>query len=384
MVRPSTRLAAGTLVLALPLAAAAGCGAAKKRTIKQEFAAAQSNLENASAVSMTLRFKDAKGNTLKAVTKGEDAAPEAIAKELLGGSVTVTTGSGSGKLKDVKIDPNATEQQLQDAVKGINIGISVKDTKTTVAEIRLVDSTLYARVDFAEIDRLATAAGQEGFDASYDDFVDSAPAEVQPALKDAKAGKWLKLPLSEYIGKLKDLSGALPTPSAGASVDTKKLQNDVIAAVKPYVKVTEANGGKDDRVLSVDVDARPAAKALLTLLKSEKDLPFAGFLGDVSPTDVDDNLADGKAHGTITLSDGHLKQVTIDIDSIRKLDPEPGTTDLAGSDVVLDVDDSADAVKAPTDNVSTVDVKATVESLFQDFFGGVSESFSSSATIAEG
>ena len=97
----------------------------------------------------------------------------------------------------------------------------------------------------------------------------------------------------------------------------------------------------------------------------------------------DRDCAAAASNGEFSIANNGAANYKSYIDSIRKLDPEASTTDLAGSDVVLDVDDSADGVKAPTDNVSTVDVKATVESLFQDFFGGMSESFSGSAT-AEG
>ena len=65
----SLRLLAGTLVLALPLAAAAGCGAEKKKTVKQEFAAAQSYLGDSKAASFTLRFDDAQGNFAKVINK---------------------------------------------------------------------------------------------------------------------------------------------------------------------------------------------------------------------------------------------------------------------------------------------------------------------------
>ena len=50
------RLLAGTLVLALPLAAAAGCGAEKKKTVRQEFAAAQDHLGDSKSAAFTLKF----------------------------------------------------------------------------------------------------------------------------------------------------------------------------------------------------------------------------------------------------------------------------------------------------------------------------------------
>ena len=84
--RPA-RLIAGTLVLALPLAAAAGCGAVKKRSIKQELTSARSHLADSSAASFTLRLEDKQGS-LAALAKKSGDVPDAAVKDLLGGSVT--------------------------------------------------------------------------------------------------------------------------------------------------------------------------------------------------------------------------------------------------------------------------------------------------------
>jgi hypothetical protein len=361
----TTRLAAGTLALALPLAAAAGCGAAKKRSIRQELTAAQHNLADSSAVSFTLRLGDSKGSLAKAATS-DDGLTAAGAKDVLGGSVTYTYDAKSaGKISGV--DADASESQLKTALADVHLAIKVADAKTTVGEIRLVDSTLFARIDVAEIDRVAQEAGSDGFAQSFDDVIASAPAQYQPALRDVKAGKWLQLPLSAYLGKLKDAVSSLPTPAASTQSEVRSTGKDLFAAVKPYVTVTDANDSSSDRKLDVTVDARPALKAALKVLQGVKGLPLAGALGGVTPADVDAHVADGKARGTITLADGHLKQVTVDLASVVALDPESSAPDLSGGSVVLDVDDSADRVSAPTDNVSSVDVKALIDDLLRGF-----------------
>jgi hypothetical protein len=370
----STRLVAGTLVLALPLVAAAGCGVAKKRSIKQELTSARTHLANSEAASFTLRLEDKRGSLAALAKKGGDL-PEAAVKELLGGSVTYTFDAKSAQqLKGV--DGRSSTDQLKKALAGVRFAVAVRDAKATVAELRLVDSTLFGRVDVTEIDRIAKEAGSDGVAGSFDDAIASAPPEYRPALRDAKAGKWLKLPLAGYLAKIKDAVGSLPTPAPGGSGDLQKTRQDLFTALKPYVTVTDANDSSSKRVLDVNVAARPALKAALAVLKRSKGLPFAGALQDVQPSAIDHNVSDGKAHGTITLTDGHLTQVTLDLESIRTLDPGKSSDSLAGSSVVLDVDDSADQVKAPTDGVSRVDVKALVDDLFTNLTAGLGSSVS--------
>lgn len=360
-----TRLVAGTLVLALPVVAAAGCGVTKKRTIKQELVAARTHLSDSQAASFTLRLGDAKGALAELAAQDGDLSAEAV-KDVLAGSVTYTFDAESGsKLRS--LDPSASTADLRSALKNVHFAIAVKDAKGTLAEIRLVDSALFARVNLDEIDWIAQEAGSEGVGSSVDDFIDSAPEQYQPALRDARAGKWLKLPLDSYLDKLKDLASSIPTPAPHAEKGLQQTGTDLFAAVQPFVKVTDANNSSSKRVLDVDVDARPALKAALGVLKAAKGLPFGDVFEGVTPAEIDREVAPGKAHGTVTLSDGHLTQVTVDMESIRSLDPHKGRTSLAGSSVILDVDDSAERVTAPTDNVSEVDVKALIDDLFQQF-----------------
>jgi hypothetical protein len=345
VLRSSTRLAAGTLVLALPLAAAAGCGVEKKRSVKAEFASAQSNLSNSKAASFTLRLEDGKGNVEKLATQ-DDAAPKEVVSALLGASVTYTVDPASdATLKSIVVKGSAP-LKLSEQLKKTNAAFVVRDSTATVAELRLVAGVLYARVDLAEIGRLAKAGGVKDFDGQLDDFVNQADPKLATGLKEVRAGKWVTLPIADYLQKFQDLAksftggltgepGTKATPSPQEYSD---LGKKLFAAVKPYVKVTDANDSSSKRVLDVDVKARPAVKAALALLQTEKGLPFAGFLKGVTPADVDSNLA-----------------------SIRTLDPKAGKDSLAGSSVVLDVDDSADQVTAPTD-LAAFDLGALIDS----------------------
>jgi len=375
-VNRSTRLVAGTLVLALPLFAAVGCGAQKKKTVRQEFTAAQGYLGDSKAAAFTLRLGDAKGNLAKLITKDGDVPP-AVVTALLKGSITyVTDPAGDATLKSVQ---STNPADLKAAFSKTNLAFVIRDDKAEVLELRLIAGDLYAHVNLTEIGALAKAGGVDDFDASLDEAAASMDPRLKQALTDVRAGKWLKVPLAKYIDKLQDLAGSMAPgmPSgSGKQYDFSSLGKKAYDAVKPFVSVTSANDSSTDRVLDVKVQARPAIKALLGVLAAEKDLPFGSMLGNVD-TEVDKNIKDGVAKGTITLHDSHLTQVAVDLESIRQLATDPGTDSFAGVQVVVEIDDSADQLAAPTD-VSSFDLAAMLEDLVGSFFGGMSGSSQSS------
>jgi hypothetical protein len=369
-VNRSLRLTAGTLVLALPLAAAAGCGAEKKKTIRQEFTAAQKSLGDSKAAAFTLSFNDSKGSFAKVLTSDGDA-PEALVTALLKGSITyVADPTGDATLRSVQAEA-ANPTDLKASLSKVNVAFIVKDDKADLAEIRLVAGDLYAHVNLDEIKVLAKAGGVDDLDAMLDENIGQADPRLASALKDVRAGKWLKLPLAKYLDKLQEIAGSFAPGLTGGADTSKKydfagIGKKAYDAVKPYVKVTDANDSSKDRVLDVKVKARPALTALLGVLKAEKDLPFASLLGDVSASDITDNVRDGEATGTITLHESHLTSVAIDIESIRQLATDPGTDSFEGVKVVFGIDDSADAVAVPTE-VSTVDLGAMIEEFLDSF-----------------
>lgn len=369
----TVRLAAGTLALALPLAAAAGCGVEKKKTVKAEFAAAQANLDKSKAVAVTFRLDDAKGNLVKGLTA--DDTPAALAQALVKGSITFV-GDPAGNATFASLKPTASQADVKASLEKVNFGIVVRDDKAAIGEIRLVAGDLYARVDLKEIGRLAKAGGAQDFDSQLDELIGSADPRFAKALSDVRAGKWLKLPVTKYLTQLQDLAKNF-NPALGAADTTKKYDyqafgSKLFTAVKPYVKVTDANDSSSDRVLDVKIQARPALKAVLAVLKADKDLPFGSLL-DVTPALIDENVADGTAHGTITLKDSHLKQVAVDVESLRLLAKDPGKDSAAGVRLIVDIDDKAAQLTAPTD-LATIDLGGILEEFLQSF--GAASSFS--------
>ena len=382
MSRTSTRLAAGTLALVLPLSAVAACGAEKKKTVKAEFESAQQHLADSKAASFTLRVDDSKDALAALMTEEEDGLSKEVAAAILGGSVTYVVDPVGDATLGESSSAALSPTDVAGALKKVNVAFVVKDDKGLLGEIRLVDGVLYAKVVYAEVKRLAELGGAEDVDAELDSAVADGPPELAQIVKDVKAGKWLKLDTTAFADQLKELSdglvtgfGASPAPSA-EPFDSEALGKRLYDAVKPYVTVTDANDSSKDRVLDVKVQARPALKAALKILAATDDLPFPNVFADIDPAEVDDNVKEGTAKGQIRLSDSHLKQVSVDIESIRVLSTDPGDKSVAGSSVVFDVDDSIDELKAPGD-VSSVDLAELVQQ-FLDGFAGMVEGEQSS------
>lgn len=374
MTRTRTRLLVGALTLALPLGAAAGCGVEKRRTIKAELASATQHIKSSKAVSLTVRFDDTKGN-LAALAYDDKSTPKAVSKAILGGSVSFTVDpAGSTTLQQLPTK-GTSDADIKSAIKKVNAAIVVRDDQSIIGELRLVDGSLYAHVDLAEINRLAKLNGSEPVDDALDNAFGDDPTTAK-ALADVRAGKWLKIPIADYIDRFKDLAKSFtpgdvepqPKPKATAQPDFNALGDRLLKAVKPSIKVTDANNSTSNRVLDIKVRVRPALKAALAVLKATKDLPFASQLKTVDDAAIDKAVADGTAHGTISLSNGHLKQVAIDLESFRTLDPKPGTKTLQGASVIFDVDDSAAEVPAPTD-VSSFDIGELLDSFLSGFDG---------------
>lgn len=364
------RLGAGLALVALPLGAVAGCGSSQatgKESAQSALQRASRNLLDSGATSIVVRFDDRGGAASKAATSGDQPLTPAQADLLLGGTVSMTIDPAAGTtLRDLQAADPALAPAEQ--VKLVNVSLSVQADGGALAQLRLVGGDLYVN---ASLDRISAIAGTGGsptdVGGQLDQLAAQSPGELAPLVRDVRAGRWIKLPLARYADRLAQLQkGAAPSPSA--SVDPKKLSADLLAAVRPFVAVTEASGDGRTRVLDVKVQAKQALKAVLASVMSM--LPAVPGLSAVDPSGID-RLADGTVDGTVTLADNHLTKLTLDLASASRLAAAGGSPapDLTGSSVTVDVDDSAPEVTVPGD-VSGVDVGALVEQ-FAGALGGV-------------
>ena len=356
------RFTAGVALVALPLAAAVGCGEAaetKRQTVSDSLSQASQNLQSSESTSVVLRFDDASGNARRTLTSGSDPATPEQADLVLGGTVSFTVDPAAGRtMRDLQAVDPATP--LEEQLTLVNMAMSVQADGGPLAQVRLVGGDLYAQVGLDKVGDLAARAGSAtDIGAAVEQLSTDAPPELQPLLADVQAGKWVKVPLAPYAEQLEQL-GKDTAPSPSPSVDTRKLGTDLLNAVKPFVAVSDASSDGDERVLDVKVQAKQALTAALgTLSQLSPRLPS---LRDLDVSELD-RLGDGTVDGQVTLSDDHLTKITMDLGSAVRLAPVDGSSpapDLAGSLLTVDVDDSADEVVVPED-VSSFDVGPLLE-----------------------
>lgn len=358
------RLTAGVALLALPMGAA-GCSSAadsRRDSVQTALQNAAEHLQDSESLSVVLRFDDPAGTAKKAVTAGSRPMSPAQADLLLGGTVSITVDPAAGtKLRDLQTASPGLPPGEQ--LKLANVAMSVQADGGPVAQLRLVAGDLYVTVS---LDKISDIAGKGGsttdLDARVDELAAQSPGELAPLLRDVKAGKWIKLPLAPYVDRLK---GRQPPPSA--PVDSRKLGMDLLAAVQPFVAVTDTTSSGSERVLDVKVQAKQALRAALQTVKSTG--PALPGLDRLDTSGID-RLGNGTVDGQLTLDDDHLRKITLDLTSAVKLAP-PGATpapDLTGSTVTVDVDDAAEEVTVP-EQVSSVDVNALVQQLIGSLGG---------------
>ena len=360
-----TRLGLTAAALALPLALA-GCGGddtgeggggdgeAKEPA---DLGAAYDRLLDAQTATFTLSLDDGDGNLKRLATEDEtDPLNDETADTVIGGKVVVTIDpAGDATLREAtQVDPAASPA---DQLTAVNYSVSVEADGGPVAQLRLVDGALFAAVDFDRIDGIAEGAGEEPLGPQLDGFAAQSP-ELAAAVEDLRAGQFLTLDLAPLLSTFEGLAGPTPT---GAPVDGAQLAEDLLAAVQPHSTVT----GGEEGTFDVTVKAKPALQAASQVFA---ELPIPGVTDAIDPAQFE-ALDDGDLRGTVSLQGESLSQVTLDLDSVNDVNaPDEEDVELAGSDLVLGIDDEADEVTAPGE-VSDVDLNALVMSFFGAFAG---------------
>ena len=360
------RLTAAVAVLVLPLVAVAGCGAQKKASIRGELTAAGQSLQDAKALTVTVHVQDVKDALRGLLTKAPGGSAPQIADAVLLGSVAVTVDAAGNKTLR-ELGAGATTAPTAERLKSLNMAIVVSGKDGPLAQLRLVEGVLYANVDLTKIKALVESRGTKDFDAKLDAAGEGAPPVFAQLLKDIRAGKWVKLSLVDHLKEITSLTSGL-SPQAGAASKSpaptfdKTLFDKLYAAIKPYVTVTDANNSSQDRVLDVKVALKPAVKAALA---SFKGAPGFAALDSLDTAKLD-TLKDGTVNGTITLKKSHLTKITLDLASVQAVSPSKSGDVVTGGLLVVDIDDSAAELTAPTD-VSSTDL----DKLFSELFSGL-------------
>lgn len=361
------RATVAVAVTGMTVAAVTGC-ASKKKTIEAELTAASGYIDSSTSLSMTFGVSDGKGTLKKLMTSGEDAITPALADSLLASSVTVTLDpSGDAtfaSLSKAASTPEYKNLPAADKVKQFNASIVVRSFDADLVQLRLVDGVLYGATDLNKIDQIARDNGTDGVPADLD--------QIDPVLgqleSDLRAGKWVRLPLASYLDTFEDMLGGLDTTEGElAQPDAEQVGKTVLEAIKPHVKVVDAEGKHSGRVLDVTVQAKSAMQAAITALQT---LPVPlGELQEIDGAALAEQMSDTALTGQITLADSHFTGFSVDLEPLRTLVKDVSGEPLTGARLTLQVDDSAEPVTAPTD-LSTVKLGDFIESFFGGLFGG--------------
>lgn len=358
-----------TTLLALAVTGAiavAGCGAAG--SLRADNAHAKSSLQAAKSLSVTLGFSDPDGKLAKAIRSGDSTTTQAQAAAVIGATISFTVSANGGRTLFAKGDPN---QPLSHQVKQSNFDLTVSGLGGKLAEIRLVDGILYATSDIAAVKKAADLGGP-GAGAQVDAFLTSVPPQLKQGADDLKAGKWLKVPIATYVEQLQKLAkaggGAAPDPAKARGY--AKLGKDLQAAIKPNIGLTDLGATGDSRNVSIDIKVKQALTAVLGVLSS--DAATLGLPAGLIPKgDALEDVSDKTLSATLTITRGHYTKLSVPFAGLAGLDAHPSTSvpPFGSSAIVLQLDDSAAPVIAPT-NVSSFDIGALIDQ-FVSQFGGV-------------
>ena len=328
-----TRTRRGFAVTALAAAAAitvAACGSSgssadNSKSPQDAVRSAYSKLLDSDAVSMTFKA-DTTADQLVQLGKSSsdgDGPTAEQAKAIAGGSIVVAVKSGSGSLSDAAKKGSNGKESFAFTV---NAGDAPK-----LVEIRYIDSALYARAD---VHKFLDYAGQ---DASVLNKLTGPDAPQQLSfLKDAVAGKWLKLPLNEVLSAFGGKQSSPSVDPSQAAALTGALDNifnkDVTAA-----KADGSSDLGDHYVLSGN--SRQLVTDLVNAFKSQlSSLPGADqAFNDFDPADVPNKVVKLDAY----VKGGKLNAVKLDVTQF--LDPQDAQR-FDGKPFYLeaDFDDSAD------------------------------------------
>jgi hypothetical protein len=371
------RVGAAAAVAVLPLAALTACGSSDDKgdtsptggtTTKGsdskggdlDLAKLKDNALKSKSASFSISLDDSKGAIKKAVLAEDPTTPAAIVDRIVGGKITIKVSSKDKSLAELQ----ASASDSAETLKQVDFQIKIDDKDGQLVDLRVVSGVLYAALDVNKVDQILTESGETMSLSSLIDQGASFSPDVATAGKDLKDGKYLKLDLNPYINQISGLlEQTAPSAAPSAAVNSQKLADDLLAAIKPSTQITDAGDGKYD----VEIQAKAALTAAYDVL-SKSDIP--GFEA-LDPTELN-TIKDGTVKAQIKVDGDHLESIRIDLQSIVAVAPDDASSpapDLTGSSLVIDFDDDAGAVGVP-DKLSGVNLDALVGQLAGAAFGG--------------
>ncbi|TAK69690.1 MAG: hypothetical protein EPO13_07500 [Actinomycetota bacterium] len=304
--------------------------------------AALANLQAATAATFTIRLDDPNDNLVSHAREADRRSTAALADSTVTVTVTAPAGSTLGQAAgpaSAGTDPSRT----------VGVSFAYAYRGTTLVQLRLVAGVLYAKLD---LPGLAAMTGTPG-SKPWRKGVDSDPifgAALGSVLTKLEAGKWLSLDLDTYQQVTDALSKSglpgQPTPSQPDPAQISGWLQTVAEGVSANLTSIPRVDGATTYV-DVKVNARAAAAAIVDRLAGANVPGLDAAAVPSAKADVA-KIADGTVDGTLTITDGHLTRIAVDLHSLALLgDDRDAVAATDGVRLLVDVDDSAAAVSAP-------------------------------------
>jgi hypothetical protein len=224
---------------------------------------------------------------------------------------------------------------------------------STDVEVRLVDGTLYLRVDLDSLLDLAGPGAKAAASSQIQAFVQQAKAQGLDWVEPGVNGEWLAF--TGMLDLLEQFGGAAASPST----EQQAVIDKFAAALTDSATVTSEGDEDPGEHLVATVQFKDLYDNFLELAQS---------LGQGMPTDLppESEIPEGELNLDLWVADGQLTQVELDFLQLAKLGDEeiPDGVDTLGLRVVLE-EFEAD-VEAP-DGATEVDLTQ----LLQTFMGGL-------------
>ncbi|MFN8076866.1 MAG: hypothetical protein U0Q15_15810 [Kineosporiaceae bacterium] len=348
MSRPVTRGLAALLALGVVGGGVAACGEVDAR------AGARNGLENlrrAQVASFTVSLDDPSGSLSELPGAGVDAA------RLRGASVRLTVDPPGTQSLGATPSPSSRPTDAAGALKALkeagSVELAVSTREGDALVLRLVDGVLYARVDQKVLSSLTGTPTDLGSAAK------GLPGLEGPATSLEK-GRWISADLARLAadpGVSEALKGAGEGQEALPSdVDPAllaRLATDLRSALSGKVSSVERIDGDEVRV-DLAVKARDAARVLLEVLDRPAYRSLLSSAGEAGRDPAAalkeareglDRMPDVTLRASAFVAEDHLRRVRVDLAGLGAL--TGGASRTAGAALVVDVDDTADAVVAP-------------------------------------
>ena len=299
------------------VAAAIGAGALTACSTTPQAPPAQAvsdsfrNLGDQSSLSVTLSLglSASQLGTLATTNGGKGLSP-AVANTIATGSVFVDVQTTNGKPLNSTSGAAAGNTNLD---LGLNVG------STTPLEVRIVDGSLYARVD---ADQLAADTGQSpASTASFKASLQNAD-QVVPGLAALANDQWVevsKASLQALLDMAKQFGAQGQTGSANQSqyrAATSKLLSDIGAAFKSNSTVTADGTHGSGTYYTVSVPIRPFAEQLATAFQSYlNSLPGGSTIASKFGSSLNQAVANNNQTLTlqVVVQDNQAAEVDLDV-----------------------------------------------------------------------